>query len=671
MKGGTVRAAIVRPADALPTFNWSPALVVLLILALAWQIVDVMAAGYSRNLMFDGAMNLETARSIAEGEGPRRMYDSKDMFPPGVQTKEPYVLLGALVFKAFGVGPLQAQLPNMIYFLLLVGAIVFVVRNAFGNLAALAAAVLALATPTMTQYALNGYGEIPMFFFGFVSLAIVAWPAQLQPRLIRRCLWAGVFSGLAIATKVIGVALVIAVTGLLLLRLWFEAQNRFRATVEAAVAMAAGIVVPLLMVEVWRWLWLDAQGYVDWWKHQVHSILFQSGAASTSPDSIPVYAKITQHFGILARDLTLSKPVLLGMLLVPLVGMALAFDRGFTEKQRMRGRWLILGLVLIVALYFPWWLAMVPTEKAWLRYLYVAVMTLAVLAAISVVGNVRAASRPGNMGMRAMHSAVALAVIALYSPFLWQSLHRAPSFDRSIDMQATLHAAELVSDLDPETMVLGYGWYAAPTIQLYSDRGFEDLTDWPIGRLTDKPGYLVADRATLMTGMLNSTLSRYPHRRLMRANPFAQVYSVDFSSPNDPFRVPGNTLSSVEFSTVDYVPTYGMEPFDPMGGRWVSSDSEILLRYENQPALRISGYMALPHFYRRPEPLSGRVVIGSCPPIPLAFTSSGWAEFHLPLQCRPIPGDTRVRILWDNVFDLPLVYDRQRAMLLGAIGFTN
>src|SRR5690606_34745960 len=121
-------------------------------------------------------------------------------------------------------------------------------------------------------------------------------------------------------------------------------EHRLRAIVGAAVAMAAGIAIPLLLVECWRWFWLGADGYVAWWKFQVDSILHQSGAVSTGPVS-PMQAKVTQHFGILARDLGLTKPVLLALLLVSLAGMALAFGRGFTANERMRGRLLILGLM--------------------------------------------------------------------------------------------------------------------------------------------------------------------------------------------------------------------------------------------------------------------------------------------------------------------------------------
>src|SRR5690606_3415755 len=79
---------------------------VLLGMLAAWLLYGLAAAAATQELLFDGAMNLEVARSLAEGNGPRRLYDHGTLFAPEVQTKEPYYILGALVFKILGVGAL-------------------------------------------------------------------------------------------------------------------------------------------------------------------------------------------------------------------------------------------------------------------------------------------------------------------------------------------------------------------------------------------------------------------------------------------------------------------------------------------------------------------------------------------------------------------------------------
>ena len=254
-------------------------LCILLAIALAWQLLAVVGAATSRNLMFDGAMNLALAKSIAAGHGPRAIYDAAVLYPVGVQSKEPLYVLGAAVFKLFGIGPFQAQLPNLAYFLLFVGALVLLARRAGGIVMALVAAVLALSTPSIQQYALNGYGEVPTAFFGLVALLLVIWPQRLSGRIGGWAFAAGVAAGLAFATKFVGIAQIAMVGVVLCVRLWADAERRTaRSLLPPVVAFAAGALLPTVVVEAWRWHWLGTDGYIDWWKFQVDSIVAQSGA---------------------------------------------------------------------------------------------------------------------------------------------------------------------------------------------------------------------------------------------------------------------------------------------------------------------------------------------------------------------------------------------------------
>jgi len=645
---------------------------VLLALVLAWQVVGVVAASTASNLLFDGAMNLETSRSIAAGHGPRWLYDTRDLFPPGVQTKEPFVFLGAAVFKLLGVGPWQAQLPNLLFFLSMLALVLLLVRKVAGTAAALAAAVLALATPELTQYALDGYGEIPTMAFGLASLAVVAWPRSTTTHWGRWSLLAGVLAGLATATKVVGIVQVAAVGAVLVLRVMVEAEPRWRSLLRAVSAFIAGVAVPLLLVEAWRWYWLGHDGYMAWWRFQWLGILAQSGATPLQSQS-GAGTKIAHHFLLLASQLRRTRFATAALLVLPLVALATAWFATH-RQQRSRMRWTLLGLLAIVALYFPWWLGIVPTQKAWLRYLYIGLIALGLLAGIGVAGNIIAAIRAHGPARRTLHAVVAFAVCAVYWPFIAKSVPTRLSFGPNADVQATQYAAGIVSRLPPDALVFGYGWYAAPTVQMYTDRGFADLTDFPIGRAQHHPTYIVADRATLVTNVLQRVLDRYPATLLMRSNPFAQVYAVDFVHPYDPFAQMDTrkVASRVDFAKDAYPLTSGYEPYDPMGGRFVESDSEILLRYDGQTGLDFWAYMALPTYYRHAQPLSGRVFVDGCPPIPFAFHGTGWQQFHLDLPCQPASGsNVRVRLLLDNVFDLPLLYDRQRAMLLRSIGFTG
>ena len=647
-----------------------------LLFLIAWLLVIIVANAMSHSLSFDGAMNLLMSRSIAVGDGPREVYDSHDLFPPAVQTKIPFVLLGALIFKLFGVGQLQTQLPNLIYLGLLCTVLLLALRRIFGTTASMLATVLLLASPHITQYGLLGYGELPTLFFGLTGLAVVAWPGPWHTHMLRRCFLAGALVGLALATKVIGVVQIAMVGTVLVCRIFMEKDGTWRTSAQGSSLFAVGLAVPLLMIELWRFLYMGTSGYRDWWKFMWSSIMSHSGATPSDPQGM-LSTKIAIHFKILSAEVGLGHVAMTAAIVLPLVAIAFAYFSAYNHEQRTRTKWFLLGLVLLVVLYFPWWLAIVPNNKAWLRYIYIGLISLELIAALSIVANIQGAlSNTQKKPVRLAHLVLAISVLGIYGPLAMKAAGGPIPLKRSEDALRDKQAAKLISRLPDSAAVLGYGWYAAPQIQIYTKRPFMDLTDWPIGNLVNKSAYVVADRATIMTGMLNDLFLRYPHRALMQTNSFAQVYEVDFSNPKDPFlnRDTTHTLSKVDFSTVNYPLTVGMEPFDPIGGRFIGSDSEIMLRYNGQSSFELRGYMdaAVPSYYRWPTTLAGRVLIDNCPPLPFKFAKAGWETFRMQLACKLPPGkEVRVRILLDNVMDLPLLRDRQRAMLLASIGFGN
>jgi hypothetical protein len=435
-----------------------------------------------------------------------------------------------------------------------------------------------------------------------------------------------------------------------------------------------GVASPLGLVELWRWFCMGKSGYRAWWSDQFQAILSQSGASPYGPH-ITLGEKIATHYQILCTQLGLGHLATASVLLTPLFSLAFAYYVA-TPEQRRRSKWFLLGMLLLLGLYFPWWLAIVPTDKAWLRYIYIGLISLEIIAAIGIVENFRnALSRPKSL-VQVTGFVLALAVVGSYSPLMVKALRTPISFGPNDEAMLTMEAGGIISRLPQNATVLAYGWYAAPTVQMYTDRPFIDLTNWPIGRLMGKPAYVVADRPTFITGMLNRLLARYPHRELMPSNRLAQIYEVDFTHPNDPFvnEKQANAVSRVVFAEKSYDLTEGMEPFDPIGGRFIESDSEILLRYGGQTEFQLVGYMdaAQPSYYRWPGHLSGRIFIGDCPPLPFNFTTPGWRDFRMPLTCKPPLGtNVRIRIVLDNIFVIPYPHISQRAMLLNTIGFVD
>lgn len=641
-------------------------------LLIAWLLLVIISAAMSTSLEFDGAMNLLMSRSIAHGDGPRAAYDNRELFPDAVQTKAPFVLLGALIFKIFGVGQLQTQLPNLIYLGLLCTLLMVTMRRLFDATTFALTLAMVLASPWIVQYSLRGYGEFPTLFFGLAALSVVAWPKPCRSPALRRCCFAGLLVGLALATKVVGIVLVAMVGIVLLCRLFVERANGLRGIFQGCSSFAAGLTAPLLLVELWRYAWMGATAYRAWWARLWPDIMSQAGA--TAADShVTISTEIADHFNILSTQVGLGHFAMVAAIVLPLIGLAFVYFFAYTHEQKIRSRWFLLGLTVLVVLYFPWWLAIVPTNKAWLRYIYIGIVSLEMIAAIGIVGNFHGVIASNKPFGRVMHLVLALAVAGNYIPLAKNALGYPVSFKPDPEVVRTREAARLIDRLPENAIIFGFGWYQAPSIEIYSHRHFEDLTNFPIGKLVGKPAYVVADRPTLITGILSRILARYPHHALMQPNRFAQVYFIDFANPADSFSASdqARAIPKVNFADRDYPWTEGMEPYNPIGGRFIESDSEILLRYDGQANFQLVGYMdaAQPSYYREPGPLDGRIIIDHCPALHFSFKTPGWRSFELPVRCDLPHGNVRIRILLDNVFSMPHQKVTQRAMLLSSIGF--
>ena len=637
---------------------------------IVWLLVLLLQAAATQNMLFDGAMNLEVSRSLAEGTGPRRLYDFNEYFAHGVQTKEPYILVGALVFKLLGVGVIQAQLPNLCFLAAMCVIAFLVVRRLFDLGTAIAVVAVLLATPMMTQYGLNGYGEVPSFAFGLAAIALLAWPVPIAQNFLAKCLFAGVLAGLALTTKTVGAIQVGAVGLTLLYRVATESTSPKLDLLRGVPVLLVGVALPVALIEGWKWNWLGTAGYIQWWSDERTGILYQAGLQPGAKHA-SLFGKVQTHFGMLASELKRGHLATLGMLVLPLA-FAATFVGDRTRSSAAR-TWFV-GLAAISACYVMWWLGVTPTEKAWLRRIYIGLLCLSIIGTIAMLVSAKAVLFGTSAKKRVLHGLAFLAFFALYAPPVLRAANGNLSIEPRQSLADTLTASRYVAGLDKDAAIFAYGWYAAPTIALQSGREFIDLSDWPIGKYPGRKTYLVADQATFATGAMDKVLARYPHQEMLASSKFAQVYRIDFSTPHDFFSVAdrGDALPSVDFTKQSYALTQGMHEFDEaIGGRWVESDSEILLRYNGQAEFQFSGYMALPQYYRNADLLSGTVSITGCPPLAFSFEGPAWKDFHLNLaQCRLIPGSTlRVRILLNNTFDLPRLYDRQRAMLLGKIGF--
>ena len=129
---------------------------------------------------FDGAMNLQVSWSLAQGEGYRRTYADRPVFPREVQTNAPFTVPAAAVYKMFGMGRAQSQAVSLLYLYALLGIGAYLVGRRFGMLAGSFGALILLATPGLAFEGLKAYGEVPSLVWVLAGLCLLPMDGQTR-----------------------------------------------------------------------------------------------------------------------------------------------------------------------------------------------------------------------------------------------------------------------------------------------------------------------------------------------------------------------------------------------------------------------------------------------------------------------------------------------------------
>ncbi len=291
--------------------GFAGALIVVLLLLFTWISLHVARQPPA----FDGAMNLQIAYSLSEGEGYRRTYGDKPPFPREIQTNAPYTVPAAAVFKLFGVGTWQAQLVNILYLSGLLLACMALLRARFRSLLAGAlCAFMVLLTPGLLDSGFHGYGEIPALFWILLSALFFPWekPSTLHVAIAGACL------GLAVSTKT---ALLICFAAFGFCYVVSIASNRdvpVLSRLRLLAVLAVTSVLPLALVEVWRLSSLGGMdAYKAWWMVESNAIGRQAGTTAGYQDTESTLGKLQVHLSLLSRMYGLNQPLLAGWIAFP------------------------------------------------------------------------------------------------------------------------------------------------------------------------------------------------------------------------------------------------------------------------------------------------------------------------------------------------------------------
>lgn len=551
-----------------------------ILLAVAALLLFAFVVGQSLRSLpsFDGAMNMQVAWNLAEGEGYRRSYADQALFPREIQTNGPYVLAAALGYRLFGLGTAQSQFSNLAFFFALAIAAFVLVRGMRGRSSdGCLAVIMILATPLLLEFGFRGFGEVPGLALAVVGLAVYPWTDH---RSRARMFAAAMLLGAAVVTKTV-MLVCVAPIGLFMA---LHAVSRDRAPSARALdlaLLAAGFIAPVLAWEMFRMASLGGAGaYGRWWAMEYASISHEAGISPTARTSLAqLPAKVAQHFGILATTLRLPAPVALAWLLLPFA-MAAAIP-----APAKRARWIVLAILAAAAAYFIWWLAITPTPKAWNRRIFNGILLVN-------IAWVLVAAAVASGGVSRLRHGVAMAAMALSAclaiAFLYQS--RASGDFSAGDQGPMARAIALVKALPPEAQLFAAGWSSAPQISLLADRPFRDINDVDAAELAGiDEAYLVVDPAGGQTASTRRILALYPSVPLLEGQDLPQVYRF---SPGTLAAAPAviDASAPTPFQSLDDSQAVGFHAAESQG-RWASADGALRAVLSPEDAIRINAYV--------------------------------------------------------------------------------
>ncbi len=562
-----------------------------LLLAAAAALIPGSAVLRNREISFDGGLNAQVARSLAEKHRYASTYRGLHDFDHRVQTGPTVIVPTAVAFRLLGVNSSTAQLTNLAYMVAFFLLVVTLCWRLSGAAAAFLVIPLLLGTPHLFQLGMGLYGEIPALSFLLAGILVLdhsfrgsAWPV----------FFGGVLLGLAIVTKFQSV-LPAGAVALTFLGMTFLHQ---RTTVSRLAALAGGVAAALLPMEIFRLHVLSTPVYLQWWRTMLGRVVSQ-GTGYRLPTTPAGPAKPLVHLGLLAQKLNLPLVLAVALVVLPPVLLAVLLRARRAGDRDDPGRRMALIATATAGLALTgWWLALSPTNHTWLRRLLNGLIPLEIVALVTIIELTRAlwSRRCSPYGepnpWRRSWTPAAAAVILLaqaLSVLLWTWLpglprEVSPSFRRS----ATGAMVDVINALPRDAVIYAKGWYEAPVLGALTGRVFLDLDQFPIDRYR-KPMddvYFIADAAMTLNqpDEIRGVLERSGAILVARKGPNS-LYRLTILCPYPPIpRPPDPSRLLTVFGPAD-------NPYPYTGGLQGASARAVcgvLLAREDLPCLRVA-----------------------------------------------------------------------------------
>ena len=596
---------------------------------------------------FDGAMNLQVAWSLAEGDGYARSYADRDPFPHEVQTGGPYILVAAFGYRLWGMGIAQSQFANVFFLMLLSAAAMALGRSMRGRLTdGMLAMALLLATPGLLQYGNRGYGEVPALALALSGLALYPWSGRHSHA---RATGGAVLLAMAVVTKTVLLACV-APFGLAMA---LHAATRPSHPAERAKAVALLALAFLATLAAWEAFRLASLGdlteYRAWWAFEATAIAGQAGLQDARAMGA-VVGKASEHFALLGRHVRLPQLVVLAWIALPFALLALL------PRSAVVSRWIIAAVLGAVAVYFTWWLGFTPTEKAWHRRIFNG-MLLVNLGWGLLAGAWAAAN--GSRRHRLIQVVITVAAWLLVAVNLWQTrLHDAL---RPVDNDAIHTAARVIRDLPADALLFAGGWSSSPAISLLAGRPLLDINDVPFDHLVAGPEtYLVVDNEGGYAAPLQRILDTYAATPLLPGDVLPQVYRFDARTLAAQPALSDLTRQR-RLDELDDTQVVGFHG-GGADGRWATADAAVRAVYGGQDVLALEAYILPEVRYQEGRVPAITVLLNGCR-LPPMQSRPGVHTLQVPLApCAPALGDAMtIRIQSDALVENAITVD-DRAM---------
>lgn len=431
---------------------------------------------YSRVLSFDGAMNMQVAQSLVQDHVFGRYYGGMEAFPSEIQTSSYFIAISAVAILIFGTSNLTLQAANLVFVTLL--AFGLARASVPSRVAAVVfPSVVILGSPGLFEFSLGGYGEGAVAALALIAFLLLARAAVTPIRAFTLVALGFFVLGLAVSIKTVAVAALIPGA----LAFGFVVVRSHSGRLRVLLAPLAGLI-PLAVFEAYRLSVLRGEYFV-YWKAQLRGIVYQAGgdSAGSSSATESVFAKMANHLHILGDVTGVAGGWWVAALVAAPIGLiVLLFRRSVWSESQRRSIVLASMLVVYAEVYFAWWLAITPTEKAWLRRLTVGVFALVVGSAL-IAGILFSRLRDTAAVGRRDRVLASIMVVATVLPTTWVTVRgleaRASWLGADHGNQRALdELAGRVKDLSSDgAQFYGVGWWSAPVVSLYSGVDFDDL----------------------------------------------------------------------------------------------------------------------------------------------------------------------------------------------------